>query len=150
MTDAGARSSPDAFSILREIVRRSGHEIRNALSGIAVNVEVVRSHVGRGAIKEAGPFAERASSDVSRANALTNATLAIVDAVLRAAAAGTIRAGPGYGAASEMEVMIYGDGPAAFVSDIRHLVEGIGVGVEERGQSVIFRVFPEDKHNSKD
>lgn len=150
MTDAQARASLDAFPIVREIVRRSGHEIRNALSGISVNVEVVRSQIGRGgAAREVGSFAERASREVSRANDLTNATLAIVDAVLKSAAAGTLRAESGYGAASEIEVMIYGDGVAAFVSNVRHLVEGIGVGVEERDQSVILRVFPEGKHHSE-
>ena len=114
------------------------------------SVEVVRSQIERGgATKEVGSFAERASRDVTRANALANATLAIVDAVLKSAAEGTIRAESGYGAASEIEVMIYGDGVAAFVSDVRHLVEGIGVGVEERDQSVILRVFPEDRDHSK-
>jgi hypothetical protein len=135
---------------VREIVRRSGHEIRNALSGISVNVEVVRSQIGRGgATREVGSFAERAAGDVTRANDLANATLAIVDAVLRSAAAGTLRAEAGYGAASEIEVMIYGDGVPAFVAAIRPLALGIGVGVEERGESVIFRVFPEGKHHSE-
>ena len=150
MTEGAAPPSPDAFSIVREIVRRSGHEIRNALSGISVNVEVVRSQIGRGgATREVGSFAERAAGDVTRANVLTNATLSIVDAVLKSAAAGTLRAEPGYGAASEIEVMIYGDGVPAFVAGIRDLVVGIGVGVEEREQSVIFRVFPEGKHHSE-
>lgn len=150
MTEARARPGPDAFSIAREIVRRSGHEIRNALSGTSVNVEVVRSQIGRGgASREVGSFAERASRDVARAAALTNSALAVVDAVLKSAAAGTLRAEAGYGAASEIEVMIYGNGVSAFVAEVKHLLESIGVGVEERNESVILRVFPEDSSHSK-
>ncbi|HWL39872.1 MAG TPA: hypothetical protein VNO75_06505 [Gemmatimonadaceae bacterium] len=150
MTDPRGRAGPDPFSIVREIVRRSGHEIRNALSGISVNVEVVRSQIVRGgASPEVGSFAQRAARDVVNASALTSATLAIVDAVLKAAAQGTLRAESGYGAASEIEVMIYGNGVPAFAAEVKDLIKAIGVGVEERDESVILRVFPEDRSHSK-
>jgi hypothetical protein len=149
VTDSAA-SAPDPFSIVREIIRRSGHEIRNALSGTSVNIEVVRSQIDRGGLpREVTSFADRAAHDVVKASALTNATLAIVEAVLRAATAGTLRAEAGYGAASEIEVMIYGNGVPAFAVEVKELVESIGVGVEERDESVILRVFPEDRSHSK-
>lgn len=150
MTDTPARPEADALSVVREIIRRSGHEIRNALNGVLVNVEVVRSRNGRdGASGEVGSFAQRAATDVAKASALTNGALALIDAVLAAAAAGSLRSGSGYGDASEIEVMIYGDRAPDFVSDIGRLAEEIGVSVEPRGQSVILRVLPEDRSHSQ-
>ena len=46
--------------------------------------------------------------------------------------------------------MIYGDGSQALVADIERLASLIGVSVEQRGQSVILRVLPEEKSHSKD
>ena len=139
----------DALSVVREIVRRSGHEIRNALNGVAVNVEVVSArnrHQRAG--EEVSSFAERAAADVAKASSLTNGILALVNAVLAAPPKGGVP-GLGHGGASEIEVMIYGDRAPVFVSDIAHLAQEIGVSVEQRGQSVILRVLPEDKSHSQ-
>ena len=38
MIEDSAKAKSDALEIVREIIRRAGHEIRNALSGVAVNV----------------------------------------------------------------------------------------------------------------
>ena len=149
MTDAPGGPESDALAVVREIVRRSGHEIRNALNGVAVNVEVVRSRHGRqGAGDEVSSFADRAAADVAKASALTNAVLATVGAVLAALARGGITS-PGHGNPSEIEVMIYGGRAPVFVSEIAQLAQDIGVSVEQRGQSVILRVLPEDKSHSQ-
>jgi signal transduction histidine kinase len=150
VTDTAGSSDAEAFSILREIIRRSGHEIRNSLNGVSVNVEVVRSRSGGNKVsEEVVSFAERASREVSNASRLADSTLALVDAVLKAAAAGALRSTPGHGAASEIEVMIYGDGAPVLVSSVKPIAEAIGVRVEERGQSVILRVLPEDRSHSE-
>jgi hypothetical protein len=149
VTDTAVRGEGEALSIVREIIRRSGHEIRNALNGVAVNVEVVRSRNGReGAGGTADSFAERAASDVAKVSALTNGTLAIVDAVLVAAAAGTLRSKADYGNAGEIELLMYGDRAPAFVSDVGRLAMEIGVTVEQKEQLVILRVLPEDRTHS--
>lgn len=145
---------PDALSIVREIIRRSGHEIRNSLNGVAVNVEVVRSRSARqgGPGKgegEVGSFGERAAREIAEASALTNGTLALVDAMFTAAVKGSLRTTPGNGAASEIEVMIYGDKASIFMSDVQRLAEAINVRVEQRGQSVILKVLPEDRSHSE-
>ncbi|MDQ3672912.1 MAG: hypothetical protein M3365_00840 [Gemmatimonadota bacterium] len=151
MTDKPVRSEVDPLSTVREIIRRSGHEIRNALNGISVNVEVVKSRNGReGAGGEVSSFAQRAASDVAKASALTNGALAIIDVVLAAAAKGDLRSKSPYGDANEIEVMIYGDRAATFVSDIGRLADEIDVSVEQQEQSVILRVLPEDRSHSKD
>lgn len=150
MTDARPQAT-EAPQAVREVLRRAGHEIRNALNGVAVNVEVVRSRAGReGSAKELTSFAERASAQVGEASALTDGLLALVGSVLAAHAAGTLKTTGGRGAGSRIELMIYGERAAAVVSDIERLASRIGVGVEQHGQSVILTILPEGKSHSKD
>ena len=149
MTDA-PRKAKDAPAAVREMIRRAGHELRNALSGVAVNVEVVRSRSGReGATGDVASFAGRASAQVEEASALTDGLLALVNSVLAAQAGGTLKEA-GHGAGSRIELMIYGDGAAAVVSDIERLASRIGLAVEQHGRSVILTILPEGKSHSKD
>ena len=149
MTDA-PRKAKEAPEAVREIIRRAGHELRNALSGVALNVEVVRSRAAReGSGKELTSFAERASAQVEEASKLTDGLLAVVSSVLAAQAAGTLKELGGHGAGSRIELMVYGDAAAAIVSDIERLASRIGVGVEQRGPSVILTILPEGKSHSK-
>jgi len=151
VTDDPARAKADALDIVREIIRRAGHEIRNALNGVAVNVEVVRSRVARqGTATEITSFAERAGAQIGEATALTNGLLSLVGVVLSAQAQGTLRSVPGASGGSRIELMIYGDRASVFVSDIKHLAECIGVGVEQGAERVILTVSPEGKRHSKD
>jgi hypothetical protein len=132
------------------MIRRAGHELRNALSGVAVNVEVVRSRAGReGPPGELASFANRASAQVQEASALTDGLLALVSSVMAAQSAGTLKE-TGHGAGSRIELMIYGDGAAAVVSDIERLASRIGVSVEQHGPSVILTILREGKSHSKD
>jgi hypothetical protein len=150
VTDNQASADADALAIVREIIRRSGHEIRNSLNGVSVNVEVVRSRSeGKAVSGEVGSFAERASREVANASKLADATLALMDAVLKASASGSLRSTPSHGGASEIELMIYGDGGPALVSRVQPLADAACIRVEERGQSVIFRVLPEDRSHSE-
>jgi hypothetical protein len=149
VTESRSRT-PEAPETAREIIRRAGHEIRNALNGVSVNVEVVRSRSGReGPARELTSFADRASAQVSEASALTDGLLAFVSSVIAAQAAGTLKSGGGHGAGSRMELMIYGAGAAAVVSDIERLASRVGVSVEHHGQSVILTILPEGKSHSK-
>jgi hypothetical protein len=157
VTDDPARAKADALDTVREIVRRAGHEIRNALNGVAVNVEVVRSRVaqreagsGMGATAEIASFAERAGAQIGEATALTNGLLSLVGAVVSAEAQGRLRSAPGASGGSRIELMIYGDRASLLVSDIKHLADRIGVGVEQGVERVILTVSPEGKSHSKD
>jgi hypothetical protein len=136
---------------MREVVRRAGHEIRNALSGASVNVEVVRSRASReGGQGDLSTYADRASSQISEASSLTDGLLALVSAVLAAQARGTLSSTPGHGGGTEIELMIYSDTADLVVSEIERLASRIGVGVEQRGPSVILTILPEGKSHSKD
>ena len=159
MTDDSARAKADALDIVREIVRRAGHEIRNALNGVAVNVEVVRSRVarpggergsGKAGATEIVSFAERAGAQVGEAASLTNGLLSLVGIVLAAEAQGALHSATGGSAGSRIELMIYGDRASALVSDIKHLADRIGVGIEQDAGRVILTVSPKGKSHSKD
>jgi hypothetical protein len=147
-----ARSqATEAPPAVREILRRAGHELRNALNGVSVNVEVVRSRAAReGSPKELAPFAERASAQVGEASALTDGLLAFVGSVLTAQVAGTLKTTGDGGAGSRVELMIYGERLAGVVYDIERLTSRIGVGVEQHGQRVILTILQEGKSHSKD
>ena len=141
----------EAPEAVREILRRAGHELRNALNGVAVNVEVVRSRADReGSPKDLASFAERASAQVGEASALTDGLLAFVGSVLGAQAAGTLKTTGDGGAGSRIELMIYGDRSAGVVSDIERLTSRVGAGVEQHGQRVILTILPQGKSHSKD
>lgn len=140
----------DAPQPVREIFRRAGHEIRNALNGIAVNVEVVRSRAAdERATKDLTSFAERASTQVEEATALTNGLLALVSSVMASEAAGTLKT-TGHGAGSRIELMLYGDNASSVVSAIERLTSRVGVAVEQHDQRVILTILPEGKSHSKD
>ena len=149
MIEGTAEAKAAALEIVREITRRAGHEIRNALSGVAVNVEVVKSRAARGDAADAlAPFADRAALQVGAASALTDGLLGLVTSVLAAQAEGKLRTLAPNGPGSRIELMVYGDRASVILSGIRRLAEVIGVAVEEDGARVILTVLPEGKSHS--
>ena len=144
MTEARQQASDS--TALREIIRRSGHEIRNALSGVAVNLEVVRSRCSRDPkADDVLPFADRARLQVHAATVLTNGLLAIVAA---AASAQSDPKGKSRKSGEGAELALNADLSAVF-SDIRQLAGAIGVSIEQRGINVILKVLPEGHGHSK-
>jgi len=142
-----------AVDAVREILRRAGHELRNALSGVSVNVEVVRGRSEREATaKDLTPFAERARLQVGIATTLADGLLSLMTSVLAAAADGSLKSSrpEGHGVQTQTELMVYGDRAAAVLSDIERLSHLVGVDVEQRGKRVILKVLPEGKSHSKD
>jgi hypothetical protein len=147
--EKGAEAKADALEIVREITRRAGHEIRNALSGVAVNVEVVKSRSARGGVAaDLAQFADRAALQVGIASALTDGLLGLVGSVLAAEAGGTLRLLPEKGGGSRIELTLYGDRASSSLSSIRRLADTIGVAVEGDAVRVILTVLPEGKSHS--
>jgi hypothetical protein len=62
VTDIGPGATSDCVPQLRNVARRSVHESRNALNGLAVNLEVVRSRLARSGDKDLLAFAEHAAA----------------------------------------------------------------------------------------
>jgi signal transduction histidine kinase len=150
VTDDSAGGSAEALALVRDITRGAGHEIRNALNGIAVNVEVVRSRLAREPEKkDLLAFAERASLQVGVANTLSESLLAFVGCVLAAQADHTLRPVAGSGG-NQLELMIYGERADALVSAIKRFGELTGVGVEEHGGRVILSLSSQGRSHSKE
>jgi signal transduction histidine kinase len=150
VTDKGAEPSAEQAPAVREILRRAGHELRNALSGVAVNLEVVRSRAARdGETGDIKSFAERAASQISEASALADGVLALTRALLaRRDDSGPKKRAPA-GAGTQIELMIYGESADALLSDIKRLASRIDVQVEEHPRSVILKVYPQGTSHSK-
>jgi hypothetical protein len=87
---------------------------------------------------------------VGEASALMDGLLALVNSVLTAQAAGTLKSPGRHGAGSRIELMIYGDAAPAIVSDIERLASRVGVGVEQDGDRVILTILSPGKAHSKD
>jgi hypothetical protein len=150
VTDKRAGAAAEEPDVAREILRRAGHELRNALSGVAVNLEVVRSRVARdGATGEIKSFAERASSQISEASALADGVLALTRALLLFSGGDGSKKPPSHGAGSQLELMIYGEAADGLLSDIKRLASRIDVQVEEHQRSVILKVYPQGTSHSK-
>ena len=146
MTDARRQASESA--VIREVIRRAGHEIRNALSGVSVNLEVVRSRCSRDpGSADVLSFADRARSQIETATALTNGLLALMAAVVAAEGDGTAKSAVKAG--DSVELTLNAD-PSAVLSDIQQLAGAVGVLAEQRGANVILRVLPEGQSHSKD
>ena len=84
MTEAGERAADQQTAGLwlaaqHEIVRRAAHEVKNALNGVAVNLEVVRGRLARpGAPADsAAAFADTATGQLERVTAYVEALLAL-------------------------------------------------------------------------
>jgi signal transduction histidine kinase len=150
VTDKGSEPSLEQANAAREILRRAGHELRNALSGVAVNLEVVRSRAARdGESGDIKSFAERAASQISEASALADGVLALTRALLVPGHDSGPKKGSPAGAGSQIELMIYGESADALMSDIKRLASRIDVEVEEHARSVILRVYPQGTSHSK-
>jgi len=84
--DSGADRGSDWLAGLREIVRGSVHETRNALNGLVVNLEVVRSRLARAAEAtsekdEVLSFAEQAASQAEAAATLSEGVGALLSLI---------------------------------------------------------------------
>lgn len=143
-----ARREASESRVLREVIRRGGHEIRNALSGVAVNLEVVRSRCSRDPISaEVVSFADRARSQIAEATVLTNGLLALVGAAVGGRGDAKGKATEKGGVSAEFTL---NPDASAVMSDIQQLASAIGVKVEQRGSNVILQVLPEGQSHSKD
>lgn len=143
-----ARREASESPVLREVIRRAGHEIRNALSGVAVNLEVVRSRCSRDPISaEVVSFADRARLQIAEATVLTNGLLALVGAAVVGRTAAEEKAAKKGSTSAEFTL---NPDASAGMSDIQHLARAIGVKVEQRGSNVILQVLPEGQSHSKE
>lgn len=85
MTDPETSSGLETAAV-REVANRAGHELRNALNGLMVNLEVVRGGFVRGGpdVPMTAPFLVQAVNQAEESAQLAEATLALLNLVLGA------------------------------------------------------------------
>ena len=83
MTDIGPGATSDCVPQLRNVARRSVHESRNALNGLVVNLEVVRSRLARsGDYEDLLAFAEHAVAQGETSVQITEGIGALLSLIL--------------------------------------------------------------------
>lgn len=132
-----------AAEVLAIISRRASHEVRNALNGVAVNVEVVRSRIVRPDpdLAELRTFAERASKDSDAAAVLAGGLADLTRLLARAATAdGKAKVKPGPGASRVLVVPLCSSEDNAISADLKALAARAGFAIKLDGPTVIFTV----------
>jgi len=83
VTDIAPTATSDCVPQLRNVARRSVHESRNALNGLVVNLEVVRSRLARsGDDEELLAFAEHAAAQGEASVQITEGLGALLSLIL--------------------------------------------------------------------
>ena len=84
--------SAEWLPVLRDFARLSGHELRNALNGLVVNLEVVRARTS-GEAGSAEPFLGQAIEQAEQSVRLAEGTIALLNMVVAAIdGTGSVRA----------------------------------------------------------
>src|SRR5450756_1192276 len=87
VTDQPGTGDPDWLPRLKAVIRGSTHESRNALNGLVVNLEVVRSRLARAAdgAPDVLPFAEQAmgqTEELVKLNEAIGSLLALISGAI--------------------------------------------------------------------
>lgn len=149
MTDTLAADAATG-EILRAILRRSGHELRNAQNAAVVNMEALRSRAARAGEQQAGllPFAENAARGLEESVSIAEATVGLCGGVLNALLDGNILGvTPDDKGSSRLELRMNAQEAARFVSRISPAAERLGVGVESRETGVILTILKSNEAN---
>ncbi len=132
-----------ASELLAVISRRASHEVRNALNGVAVNVEVVRSRISRPEpdLTELRTFADRASAESDAAASLATGLADLARLFARSATGEGepyLQAGDGGGKVLVVPVCTTDDTDIS--ADLKALAARMGVTIKLDGSTVIFTV----------
>ena len=83
MTDTRAGSEPEWAPVLRDFARASGHELRNALNGLVVNLEVVRARSST-LDDSTHPFLAQAIDQADQTSRIAEGTIALLNMIVSA------------------------------------------------------------------
>ncbi len=140
MTDASA----DA---LRLLLRRAGHELRNAQNAAAVNLEVVRSRVAAGKtnVESLQSFADNAAAGLEESAKLAQALVALCSAVASSYAVGGVQVREQSPEGVVIELAMTAEGGVSLLEQVSALAERAGFGVEAGQAGVILRIPPDNE-----
>lgn len=128
--------------LLATISRRAAHEVRNALNGVAVNVEVVRSRLSKpgSEVGELQTFADRASKESDLAASLTNGLADLTRLLARAAAGEGAPSLKTEAGSTTIQVPVCSSDDTGISADLQALAARMGVSIKLDGPTVIFSV----------
>ena len=142
MTDGPDSVGADWKRTLERAAGAAGHEARNALNGLVVNLEVVRAMAQR-AGHDAEPFIGQAVAQAEESVRLAEAAIALLKLVV--AAAGTDgRLAIGSTEAGQI-ALDAGEDAERVSAALQPLADRLVMSVERSGSTVILRV-PEERH----
>jgi hypothetical protein len=138
--------SGTAAESVRRLLRRAGHELRNAQSAAAVNLEVVRSRVvaGSASADALESFAENAAAGLEESARLAESLVALCAALTSGLAAGNVAVRAN---GSELEISMPPAEADRAVAGVGYLAKRIRLGVERSDAGVILRIPPEYETN---
>jgi signal transduction histidine kinase len=135
-------SQAQVSDVLATIARRASHEVRNALNGVAVNIEVVRSRLAKPGSDtgELQTFADRASGESDAAASLTNGLADLARLFARAATGDGQSSISTADGSTMIQVPICSSDDNSVSSDLQALAGRMGVQIKLDGPTVIFTV----------
>lgn len=141
VTDQTGAGEPDWLPRLREVIRGSAHETRNALNGVVVNLEVVRSRLARaaGGSEDILPFAEQAIAQAEESVKLNEAVGSLLLLISGAVDSnGDLRCACTAGEPSGLRFEVDRDTADRVLPGLRTLGQSLGFGAETHDGAVIF------------
>jgi len=144
VTDSSTAGSADWLPGLRDLARRSAHETRNALNGLVVNLEVVRSRLARsGGDDTILPFAGQAAAQAEESVKLSEAAGALMTLITGAIDTdGRLRCARTAAASPELRFEVDSGTAERVLPGLQTLGRAVGFGAETHGGAVILS-FPE-------
>lgn len=134
---------------MRRLLKRAGHELRNAQNTAAVNLEVVRSRVAAGKTgKEAlQSFADNAAQGLDDSARLGEALVTLCSALANAMGAGDFTEKSTDAGVLLLELAMTADSAERLVQRVSTLAERAGFEAEAAGSGVILRIPPDNERN---
>ena len=139
----------EAADAIRLLLRRAGHELRNAQNAAAVNLEVVRSRVaaGRTDAQSLQSFAENAAAGLEESARLAEGLVSLCSAITGSLAAGGVRVLESSSSLVVLELAMSEASGSGVAGNASLLAERAGFVVEAAPTGVILRIPPDNETN---
>jgi hypothetical protein len=138
--------SAEAADVVRMLLRRAGHELRNAQSAAAVNLEVIRSRIATGAAADSlQSFADNAVKGLDDSARLAEAMIVLCNALTAGLADGSVAVRDRTGRGATLDLAMPQEAAERLRTGVSFLAGRIGLDVERSGTGVILSVPPNDE-----
>ena len=134
---------------MRRLLKRSGHELRNAQNAAAVNLEVVRSRVAAGKTgrEDLQSFADNAAQGLEESARLAEALVALCSAATSSISAGKFAEREADGGVISLELHMSPEAATLLVQRVSTLASRAGFDAEAGAAGVILRIPPDNERN---